>query len=71
MDPESLNYIKILMCAVFAWMCCSVTGCGVKAGGVVMGTTGFLAEVNAAGAPMDYHTEAEKKGVSAIIRRAY
>jgi len=52
-------------------------GCGMKAGGLVVGTTGFLAESNRGrvtlaqaapmGAPMDSYTPAEKKVLEETI----
>lgn len=64
---------KIILIGVLAWIfTASLSACGVKVGNsAVIGTTGFLEQVNAGRAMMapPEHTETEKRKLEDVIRR--
>jgi len=67
------DIIKVVVCGLGAALfAIAVSGCGVTNGSTTLGTTGFLQEVNARakyGAPMDHHTEADKRKLEEQLRR--
>lgn len=61
---------------LFIVITAALSGCGVRTGQTVMGSTGFLQAVNEGrrielsnGAPMDMHTTQEKQRINAYIAR--
>ena len=62
-----MEIIKIIIAIILLGLAGS--GCGMKAGGVVVGTTGFLAEANRAGVPLDYYTAEDKTSLAAVIEQ--
>jgi hypothetical protein len=64
---HEVHLFKILISAIIAtFTALSCSGCGVKLGsGIVLGTTGYLAEVNRAQlVPLDAYTAEERGGLS-------
>ena len=68
--PSESVELKLLAAIIAAIVAANLSACGISAGGVTVGTTGFLREVNAGrGAPMDSYTETERAKLGAIARR--
>lgn len=57
--PTLFNTVKYAMWACLLWLCtAALSGCGVKAGGFVAGSTGYLREANRA---LEIETQAAPK----------
>lgn len=70
-DVGSLvNIFKYSLWALMLWLCtAALSGCGIKAGNsFVVGTTGFLEEVNRPATNVE-HTDEERKQLSMVINR--
>jgi hypothetical protein len=68
MDSSYHLFKLFVIIIISAFTAATCSGCGVKLGSdIVLGTTGYLAEVNRAGASLDYHSPAERAQISSII----
>lgn len=60
----------ILAAALGAYFTATLSACGLTAGDkFVVGTTGFLAEVNRRGEPLGQQTDSERAELAKMIRR--